>query len=75
MLCKLYNKRVCRYQNQTEHADKGVTYQQFCSNCLASTGKKYEHPKQQCLRLKMKKGRLKYTEGLIVLAIVPTTLI
>ena len=52
MLCKLYNKGVCRYQNQTEHVDKGITYQHFCSNCLASTGKKYEHPKHQCLRLK-----------------------
>ena len=57
MLCKLYNKGVCRYQNQTEHVDKGVTYQHFCSNCLASTGKKYEHPKHQCLRLKNDKKR------------------
>ena len=57
MLCKLYNKGVCRYQNQTERVDKGVTYQHFCSNCLASTGKKYEHPKQQFLRLKNEKRK------------------
>ena len=55
MLCKLYNKGSCKYQNQTEHTDKGMTYQHFCSNCFASTGKKYEHPRHQCLRLKSDK--------------------
>ena len=51
MLCKLYNKGSCKYQNQTEHTDKGMTYQHFCSNCFSSTGKKYEHPRHQCLQL------------------------
>ena len=51
MLCKLYNKGVCRYQNKKEHK-KCITYQHFYSNCLTSTGKKYEHAK-----LKNKKKR------------------
>ena len=50
------------YQNETEHVDKGVIYQHFCSNCLISTGKKYEHPKNQCLRLKNEKKDLGFVQ-------------
>ena len=52
MVCKLFNKGTCRYEKQSEHTDKGVTYLHYCSNCFAVTGKKYEHGKHQCLRLK-----------------------
>ena len=34
MLCKLYNKGVCHYQNQTEHVDKGVTINTFAAIVL-----------------------------------------
>ena len=50
MLCKLYNK--CRYDKQSEHVEKGITYQHYCSNCYAVTGRRFEHPRSQCIRLK-----------------------
>ena len=53
--CKLYNKGTCRYEKQTEHTDKGTTYGHYCSHCIVVTGKKYEHPRNQCLRLKNEK--------------------
>ena len=52
---KLYNKGTCRYEKQTEHTDKGTTYGHYCSHCIVVTGKKYEHPRNQCLRLKNEK--------------------
>ena len=58
MLCKSYNKGTCRFEKQAEHSDKGVVYQHYCSNCFTVTGKKYEHAKHQCLRLRNdKKGQ------------------
>ena len=56
--CKLYNKGTCRYEKETEHTDKGTTYGYYCSHCIVVTGKKYEHPRNQCLRLKMRKTRV-----------------
>ena len=52
MLCKLYNKGTCRHDKQSEHVEKGVTYQHYCSNCYAVTGRRFEHPRSQCIRLK-----------------------
>ena len=55
MLCKLFNKGSCRYEMQAEHTDKGITYQHFCTNCFANTGRKYDHRKHASLRLKNEK--------------------
>ena len=30
--------------------EKGILYQHYCSHCFAITGKRFEHPKRQCLR-------------------------
>ena len=62
MLCKLYNKGTCRYEKQAEHTDKGITYQHFCTNCFANTGKKYDHPKHACLRLKTEKKEIQTSQ-------------
>ena len=62
MLCKLYNKGTCRYEKQTEHTDKGITYQHFCTNCFANTGRKYDHPKHACLRLKNDKKEVQTSQ-------------
>ena len=53
--CKLYNKGTCRYEKQSEHTDKGTTYGHYCNHCTVITGKKFEHPRNQCLRLKNEK--------------------
>ena len=50
--CKLYNKGMCRHDNVSEHAEKGISYQHYCSHCFAITGKRFEHPKSQCFRFK-----------------------
>ena len=50
-ICKLYNKGTCRIK-KTEHMEKGINYQHFCSHCFSVCGKKFEHPRTQCLRLK-----------------------
>ena len=50
-ICKLYNKGTCRSE-KTEHTEKGINYQHFCSHCFSACGKKFEHPRTQCLRLK-----------------------
>ena len=55
MLCKVYNKGTCRFKKQAEHTYKGITYQHFCTNCFANTGRKYDHPKHSYLRLKNEK--------------------
>ena len=55
MLCKLYNKGNCRHDKLSEHVEKGVTYQHYCSNCYAITGRRFEHPRSQCIRLKADK--------------------
>ena len=55
MLCKLYNKGTCRHDKVSEHVEKGVTYQHYCSNCHAITGRRFEHPRSQCIRLKADK--------------------
>ena len=34
---------------------KRVTYQHYCSNCYAVTGRRFEHPRSQCFRLKADK--------------------
>ena len=62
MLCKLYNKGTCRYEKQAEHTDKGITYQHFCTNCFANTGRKYDHPKHACLRLKNDKKEVQTSQ-------------
>ena len=36
----------------SEHVEKGTLYQHYCSHCFAITGKRFEHPKSQCLRFK-----------------------
>ena len=50
--CKLYNKGMCRHDNVLEHVEKGILYQHYCSHCFAITGKRFKHPKTQCLRFK-----------------------
>ena len=55
MLCKLYNKGTCRYDKQSGHV---VTSQHYCSNCYAVTGRRFEHPKSLCIRLKPKFGSM-----------------
>ena len=62
LLCKLYNKGTCRYEKQAEHTDKGITYQHFCTNCFANTGRKYDHPKHACLRLKNDKKEVQTSQ-------------
>ena len=32
-ICKLFNKGTCKFEKQSEHTDKGVTYQHYCSYC------------------------------------------
>ena len=66
MLCKFHNKGTCRYAKQAEHTDKGITYQHFCINCFANAGRKYDHPKLACKRLKNDKKRSNYAKGLTV---------
>ena len=56
LICKLYNKGTCRIK-KTEHIEKGINYQHFCSHCFLVCGKKFEHPQTQCLKLK-REGKL-----------------
>ena len=51
-ICKLFNKGSCKFEKQSEHTDKGITYQHYCSYCYSSAGKKYDHPKTKCHRLR-----------------------
>ena len=50
--CILFNKGMCRHDNVSEHTEKGILYQHYCSQCFAITGKLFEHSKIQCLRFK-----------------------
>ena len=43
-ICKLFNKGTCKFEKQSEHTDKGVTYQHYCSYYYSSDGKEYDHP-------------------------------
>ena len=49
-ICKLYNKGTCKHEKQSQHVEKGVTYQHYCSYCYLSLGKKFEHSKMKRLR-------------------------
>ena len=51
-ICKLYNKGTCKYEKQSQHVEKGVTYQHYCSYCYLASGKKFEHSKMKCHRLR-----------------------
>ena len=56
LICKLYNKGTCMVE-KSEHMEKGINYQHFCSHCFSACDKKFEHPRTQCLRLK-REGKL-----------------
>ena len=60
-ICKLFNKGTCKFEKQNEHMNKGITYQHYCSYCYSSAGKKYDHPKIKCHRLR--KDTKKSTEN------------
>ena len=51
-ICKLYNKGTYKYERQSQHVEKGVTYQHYCSYCYLASGKKFEHSKLKCHRLR-----------------------
>ena len=51
-ICKMYNKGTCKYEKQSQHVEKGVTYQYYCSYCYLASGKKFEHSKMKCHRLR-----------------------
>ena len=43
---------MCLHDNVSEHMEEGILYQHYCSHYFAITGKRFEHPKRQCLRFK-----------------------
>ena len=51
-ICKLYNKGTCKHEKQSQHVEKGVIYQHYCSYCYLASGKKFEHSKMKCHRLR-----------------------
>ena len=50
-MCKLFNKGNCKSE-KSEHVEKGIVYQHYCSFCYSVNGKKFDHPKYKCLRMK-----------------------
>ena len=49
---KLHNKGTCKHEKQSQHVEKGVIYQHYCSYCYLASGKKFEHSKMKCHRLR-----------------------
>ena len=49
-VCVFYNKGKCK--NDSDHVSSGILYQHCCSYCYKETKKRYEHPVNQCMRMR-----------------------
>ena len=49
-VCVFYNKGKCK--NDSDHVSSGILYQHCCSYCYKETKKRYEHPANQCMRMR-----------------------
>ena len=49
-VCVFYNKGKCK--NDSDHVSSGILYQHCCSYCFKETKKRFEHPVNQCMRLR-----------------------
>ena len=58
-VCVFYNKGKCK--NDSDHVSSGILYQHCCSYCYKETKKRYEHPVNQCMR--MRNGNSKQKQG------------